>query len=167
MNRPVGLFDGFAASMDLHKPCGAPSRTYISDLLLSCCHTRCLHLAALMSATIVNSVPHHSRVDRALNREQHSVYNCLLSILDDTRFVNDIRVLYPGLPVFVNLRCGLWYSSGRHETCYFKSTDGHFSNWSFSLVRLNLHVAEACSLHGGCVIVDATRRGKTFPVRRC
>jgi tRNA A64-2'-O-ribosylphosphate transferase len=111
-------------------------------------------------------VGQQQKVERALNREQHSLYNCLLSILDDSRFVNEIRVLYSGLPVFVNLRCGLWYSAAGHETCYFKSTDGHFGNWSFSLVRLNLHVAQACSQRGGCVIVDATRRGKTFPVRR-
>ena len=117
-----------------------------------------------MTATALHAVPHHSRVHRALNREQHSLYNCLLSILDDTRFVNEIRALYPSLPVFVNLRCGLWYSSGKHETCYFKSTDGHSGNWSFSCVRLNLQVAEACCRHGGCLVIDATRRGKTFPV---
>jgi tRNA A64-2'-O-ribosylphosphate transferase len=28
------------------------------------------------------------------------------------------------------------------STCYFKSTDGHMSNWSFSPTRLNLHVAQ-------------------------
>ena len=27
-------------------------------------------------------------------------------------------------------------------TCYFKSTDGHCNNWSFSGTRLNVHVAE-------------------------
>lgn len=118
-----------------------------------------------MNATALHSVPHHNSVDRALNREQHSSYNCLLSILDDTRFVDEIRALYPSLPVFVNLRCGLWYSAGKHDTCYFKSTDGHFGNWSFSCVRLNLQVAQACCLHGGCLVIDATRRGKTFPVR--
>ena len=109
--------------------------------------------------------PTARNVQRALNREQHSLYNCLLSILDDTRFVNEIRSLYPALPVFVNLRCGLWYSESQHETCYFKSTDGHFGNWNFSCVRLNIHVAKACCEHGGCIVIDATRRGKTFPVR--
>lgn len=110
-------------------------------------------------------LPTGKNVQRALNREQHSLYNCLLSILDDTRFVDEIRALYPTLPVFVNLRCGLWYSESQHQTCYFKSTDGHFGNWNFSCVRLNLQVAKACSEHGGCIIIDATRRGKTFPVR--
>ena len=51
-------------------------------------------------------------------------------------------------------------------TCYFKSTDGHAGNWSFSLIRLNLHVALHAAAAGGCFVVDATRRGKTFPVRR-
>ena len=45
-------------------------------------------------------------------------------------------------------------------TCYFKSTDGHNNNWSFSTVRLNLHVAEAAAAAGGALLVDATRRGK-------
>jgi tRNA A64-2'-O-ribosylphosphate transferase len=106
-------------------------------------------------------------VDRVIRREQHSLYNCLLSILDDSRFVDDVRRLYPGVPVFANLRCGLWYTAGGHDTCYFKSTDGHFGNWSFSSTRLNLHVAQACCVSGGCLIIDATRTGKSFPVCLC
>ena len=46
--------------------------------------------------------------------------------------------LYPTLPVFANLRCGLWYAPRARDTCYFKSTDGHNGNWSFSCTRLNL-----------------------------
>ncbi|KAK9818277.1 hypothetical protein WJX72_009958 [[Myrmecia] bisecta] len=74
-----------------------------------------------------------------------------------------IAGLYPSFPVFANLRCGLWYIKSPDNTCYFKSTDGHNGNWSFSTTRLNLQVAEAAAKCGGCVIVDATRRGKTFP----
>jgi tRNA A64-2'-O-ribosylphosphate transferase len=49
-------------------------------------------------------------------------------------------------------------------TCYFKSTDGHCNNWSFSATRLNVHVAEAAATRGGCVVVDATRSStKRFP----
>ena len=49
-------------------------------------------------------------------------------------------------------------------TCYFKSTDGHCNNWSFSGTRLNVHVAETAARCGGCVIVDATRSTtKRFP----
>ena len=107
----------------------------------------------------------HRQVNRELHRDQHSRLNCLLSILDDGRFVQEILSLYPGVPAFANLRCGLWYLQNASNTCYFKSTDGHTGNWSFSTLRLNLHVAEACHLAGGCIIVDATRRGKTFPVR--
>jgi hypothetical protein len=108
-------------------------------------------------------MPSIPKVERELRREQNSTYNCLLSILDDSRFVNEIISLYPGLPVFANLRCGLWYLKDAKKTCYFKSTDGHSGQWSFSLTRLNLNVAAAVSEAGGCIIVDATRRGKTFP----
>ena len=68
------------------------------------------------------------------------------------------------LPVIANLRCGLWYTPDLHGTCYFKSTDGHAGNWMFSLTRLNMHVAITAARAGGCYIVDATRRGKSFPV---
>lgn len=110
-------------------------------------------------------VPGSSEVERHLRREQSSLFNCVQSIYEDSLFVQEIRVLYPGLPLFANLRCGLWYAKQPDGTCYFKSTDGHFGEWSFSEARLNLNVAEACAEHGGCIIVDATRRGKRFPVR--
>ena len=50
------------------------------------------------------------------------------------------------------------------ETCYFKSTDGHHGHWAFSVTRLNLHLLDILSSHGGLAIVDATRKGKRFPV---
>jgi len=103
-------------------------------------------------------------VERQLRREQSSLFNCINSIYEDSRFVSEIAGLYPGLPLFANLRCGLWYCASLASTCYFKSTDGHFGQWSFSEARLNLHVAEAAAQAGGCIIVDATRRGKRFPV---
>ncbi len=60
----------------------------------------------------------------------------------------------------------MWYvSPPLGATCYFKSTDGHNNNWSFSTVRLNLSTAEAAAAAGGCVIVDATRRGKVGSLR--
>jgi tRNA A64-2'-O-ribosylphosphate transferase len=95
-------------------------------------------------------------------------------------FIPQVRELYPTLPLLANLRCGLWYVrpeavtaavSSCEEggagcrtppvpTCYFKSTDGHTGNWSFSTTRMNLHVAEEAARQGGVIIVDATRKGK-------
>eukprot|EP00466_Bigelowiella_natans_P004645 jgi/Bigna1/73987/fgenesh1_pg.27_\ len=66
------------------------------------------------------------------------------------------------LPLFANLRNGLWYSSDFNGTCYFKSTDGHPGKWAFSTTRLNLHVAAAASEHGGIVIADSSR-SREFP----
>ena len=70
-----------------------------------------------------------------------------------------------GLPVIANLRNGLWYAPPHvfSTTCYFKSTDGHTSQWKFSSSRINLHVAQLAAQKDGCVIVDSTRRGKKFP----
>lgn len=104
------------------------------------------------------------KVTRELKREGHSLHNCIHSILQDAGFVSEIRALYPSLPLFSNLRCGLWYTPTPDDTCYFKSTDGHCGNWSFSLNRLNWHVAETAAKQGGLIIVDATRKGKRFPV---
>ena len=106
-----------------------------------------------------------NQVLKHLKREENSLYNCLNSIIHDSVFVRQTAELYPSLPVFANLRCGLWYISQPQHTCYFKSTDGHYGNWSFSMVRLNWHVALSAAENGGAIIVDATRRGKVFPVR--
>ncbi|GAX78930.1 hypothetical protein CEUSTIGMA_g6369.t1 [Chlamydomonas eustigma] len=165
-----------------------------------------------------------NRVSRLLKIEQNSLFNCLNSIVHDAEFVDEVKNLYPSLPLLANLRCGLWYvrpdhqnqdnnrlgsklkapeSSGEihhqggnvlwdtsctrqdrtcsmpettpsstdpstgasenaHKTCYFKSTDGHYGNWSFSTTRLNWHVAMTAAYQGGALIVDATRKGKTF-----
>lgn len=78
---------------------------------------------------------------RSIKRRENSLYNALRSIYEDSIFVNEISQLWPQLPLVANLRCGLWYSSKFHSTCYFKSTDGHTNNWSFNISRLNLHVA--------------------------
>ena len=104
------------------------------------------------------------RVLRQLKKEDSSLFNCACSVSNDASFVEEVSKLYPHLPVVANLRCGLWYVRQGDPTCYFKSTDGHNGNWSFSTTRLNLHVAELAAAKGGCIIVDATRRGKTFPV---
>ncbi len=63
------------------------------------------------------------KVTRELKKEQNSLYNCLCSILHDVQFVNEMRALYPGVPLLANLRCGLWYTEAPDATCYFKSTD--------------------------------------------
>ena len=108
--------------------------------------------------------PSLNAVLRSLKRRENSLYNCINSIASDAKFVRDIGYLYPALPVCANLRCGLWYTPNPDDTCYFKSTDGHYGNWSFSVTRLNWHIALLAAQKGGCIIVDATRRGKVFPV---
>ena len=105
-----------------------------------------------------------NRVLRQLQKEESSLFNCVCSVSTDAAFIDEVARLHADVPVLANLRCGLWYVRDPQTTCYFKSTDGHNGNWSFSTTRLNIHVAEAAANHGGCVIVDATRRGKTFPV---
>lgn len=80
---------------------------------------------------------------RSIKRRENSLYNALRSIYQDSIFVSEISLLWPQLPLLANLRCGLWYSrpAAFHSTCYFKSTDGHTNNCSFTTARLNLHVA--------------------------
>lgn len=40
-------------------------------------------------------------------------------------------------------------ASKSHGSAYFKSTDGHFGQWGFSLRRLNWGVLRTVSDHGG------------------
>ncbi|GKV06706.1 hypothetical protein SLEP1_g18560 [Rubroshorea leprosula] len=103
------------------------------------------------------------RAARTIKRKENTLYNALRSIYEDSIFVGEISQLWPELPLLANLRCGLWYSSKFHSSCYFKSTDGHTNNWSFNISRLNLHVALLAGQKGGCIMVDSTRRGKRFP----
>ena len=46
---------------------------------------------------------------------------------------------------------------------YFKSTDGHYGNWDFNVKRVNLQTALTAAREGGCLLVDATGRGKPLP----
>lgn len=110
----------------------------------------------------LNSV---NRVLRQLKKEESSLFNCVCSVSSDAAFIDEISRLHPGLPIAANLRCGLWHVRDPQTTCYFKSTDGHNGNWSFSTTRLNVHLAESAANRRGCIIVDATRRGKSFPVK--
>ncbi|GER34083.1 initiator tRNA phosphoribosyl transferase family protein, partial [Striga asiatica] len=103
------------------------------------------------------------KISRTIKRRESSLYNALRSIYEDSIFVGEISQLWPDLPLLANLRCGLWYYPKFHSNCYFKSTDGHTNNLSFSTSRLNLHVAVLAGQQGGCMIVDSTRKGKRFP----
>jgi tRNA A64-2'-O-ribosylphosphate transferase len=49
------------------------------------------------------------------------------------------------------------------KSVYFKSTDGHYGQWDFSLKRMNLHILPTIKEHKGVLFVDTTRRGKQFP----
>jgi len=146
-------------------------------------------LTAEERADLPDFNPNIYKVVRALRKDDHGPYNCLASIVHDAAFVKKVVLAYD-LPTFANLRCGLWYAGQHHGgkdekgtdpdrvsdddeddirapiegTCYFKSTDGHCNNWSFSGTRLNFHVAETAARNGGCLIVDATRSTtKRFP----
>ncbi|KAH9827317.1 tRNA a64-2'-o-ribosylphosphate transferase [Teratosphaeria destructans] len=124
-----------------------------------------------------------------LKRSNLSISNRLRSIKQDAEFVKGVTEAY-ALPLVANERCGSWYidPTDKAGSAYFKSTDGHFGQWSFSLRRLNLQVLNVIQQYGGyglckslievsesvfadvcyfyvyrCIIVDSTRRGKRMP----
>jgi tRNA A64-2'-O-ribosylphosphate transferase len=105
-----------------------------------------------------------SKILGDLKRSNLSISNRLRSILQDAAFVQRLSELY-GLPLVANERCGSWYipPSLKAASAYFKSTDGHMGQWSFSTRRLNLHLLKLIAERGGCVVVDSTRRGKRMP----
>lgn len=102
------------------------------------------------------------RILHGLSRSTLS--NRLHSIAHDASFVTRLTGIAPtaGLPLIANERCGSWYMapSLKAGSAYFKSTDGHWGQWGFSLRRLNLNVLEICGKGAGCIIVDSTRGGK-------
>lgn len=99
--------------------------------------------SSVCKATMEEHRPNQNiyKISRSIKRRDSSLYNALCSIYEDSIFVGEISQLWPDLPLVANLRCGLWYSPNFHTNCYFKSTDGHTNNLSFSTARLNLHVA--------------------------
>ncbi|KAJ7270121.1 tRNA A64-2'-O-ribosylphosphate transferase [Mycena haematopus] len=103
-----------------------------------------------------------------LRKESLDLFNRLHSIAEDVLFVNQVHAAYPDIPILPNLRCGAWYTDPAIATdcpAYFKSTDGHFSNWSFNLRRPNLHLLPLATANNGTgiVLVDSTRAGKRLP----
>ncbi|SLM39509.1 Initiator tRNA phosphoribosyl transferase [Lasallia pustulata] len=105
-----------------------------------------------------------ARTLTSLKRSTLSIPNRLASIHQDSLFVQRVADAFH-LPLIANERCGSWYiPPGRKgESAYFKSTDGHQGQWSFSTRRLNLQVLDVIGKSNGCIIVDSTRRGKSMP----
>jgi tRNA A64-2'-O-ribosylphosphate transferase len=88
----------------------------------------------------------------SLKRSTLSTSNRLQSIHHDAVFVQDVaRAL--SLPLVANERCGSWYISPEQKggSAYFKSTDGHWGQWSFSSRRLNLQILDRIGEYGGWV----------------
>ncbi|KAK0495070.1 initiator tRNA phosphoribosyl transferase [Armillaria luteobubalina] len=101
-----------------------------------------------------------------IRKEFLDIYNHLHSIDEDITFVHQVRLAYKDLPILPNLRCGAWYTDPSTSVpipAYFKSTDGHFSNWSFNLRRPNLHLLALVEEQKGMILVDSTRAGKKIP----
>ncbi|CUM45571.1 uncharacterized protein AC631_03729 [Debaryomyces fabryi] len=103
-------------------------------------------------------------VTKELRKDSLSIKNRLQSIIYDALFVESTKDKV-GLPLVPNERCGLWYvpPNKQKDTSYFKSTDGHTGEWSFSLRRLNFHLLPKISAYGGIAIIDSTRKGKLMP----
>lgn len=76
-----------------------------------------------------------------LKRSTLSISNRLHSIAEDSAFVQQVASECE-FPLVANERCGSWYvpSDQKAASAYFKSTDGHTGQWSFSLRRLNLQL---------------------------
>ncbi|KAL0074133.1 tRNA A64-2'-O-ribosylphosphate transferase [Phycomyces blakesleeanus] len=107
----------------------------------------------------------HSETNQ-LRKDNKNIFNRLKSIEEDASFVNEILEMFPTLAAIANERCGSWYidrSKRKVYSAYFKSTDGHTGQWDFNLRRNNLSLIRTIATHGGCVIVDSTRRGKRIP----
>ncbi|WVQ67329.1 uncharacterized protein L199_005525 [Kwoniella botswanensis] len=99
---------------------------------------------------------------------QHDLFNRLHSISADENFVKDVAEnWFDGrFEVVPNQRCGNWYcdpSTSSKAYAYFKSTDGHMTQWDFNLRRSNLSLAKYAEDCGGLILVDSTRRGKRMP----
>eukprot|EP01028_Stygiella_incarcerata_P013946 TRINITY_DN868_c0_g1_i8.p1 TRINITY_DN868_c0_g1~~TRINITY_DN868_c0_g1_i8.p1 ORF type:complete len:472 (-),score=116.37 TRINITY_DN868_c0_g1_i8:1929-3296(-) len=103
------------------------------------------------------------RAQRDIRKAEHSLFHRLHSIDLDSKYVTSVRIHFSDYPVLGNLRCGTWYQPSFTDTCYFKSSDGHYRKYDFSVSRLNLHVAFHAFSKRGVLIVDSTQKGKRYP----
>lgn len=105
-----------------------------------------------LSDLIFNNTSNNSfnKVLGELKRSTLSIPSRLRSIKQDANFVSEVASAY-GLPLVANERCGSWYihPEQKEQSAYFKSTDGHMAQWSFSLRRLNLQVLETIGRSDG------------------
>lgn len=103
--------------------------------------------------TLSSASHNFSHVLSSLKRSHLSISNRLKSIDRDSQFVEHIASVYR-LPVIANERCGSWYIPPQTKagSAYFKSTDGHQGQWSFSMRRLNLQVLEIVGRGEGYVM---------------
>lgn len=88
----------------------------------------------------------------SLKRSTLSTTNRLHSIYHDSLFVQNVASNF-NLPIVSNERCGSWYIPPEQNvgSAYFKSTDGHWGQWSFSKRRLNLQILDIIERSGGWV----------------
>ena len=109
-----------------------------------------------LSDLIFNNTNNNSfnKVLGELKRSTLSIPNRLRSIKQDASFVSEVAAAYQ-LPLVANERCGSWYipPGQKKQSAYFKSTDGHMAQWSFSLRRLNLQVLETIGKFDGYVVL--------------
>ncbi|KAF8150611.1 initiator tRNA phosphoribosyl transferase [Crassisporium funariophilum] len=121
-----------------------------------------------MHTNVENALPVQENINALsyLRKESLDIYNRLHSVEEDIAFVEQVQQAYPDIPILPNLRCGAWYTNTETASdvpVYFKSTDGHFSNWSFNLRRANLHLLPLIIERKGVILVDSTRSGKRIP----
>lgn len=91
-----------------------------------------------------------SGVTSSIKLSKMSIKNRLTSIQEDAVYVQKVAEMQ-GLPLVANERCGSWYIplEKKATSVYFKSTDGHYGQWKFSLRRLNLHMLDVIGQNDG------------------
>jgi len=58
-------------------------------------------------------------MERALRQEERGIYDRLMSIQEDSHFVDTlVSTLFSGLPVLANERCGPWYRDPNQVCLY-------------------------------------------------
>lgn len=102
---------------------------------------------------------------RELDRATQTPYNRLQSIMHDRSIIMRelVKSGLNAIPIFGNARTGCWYAQDPNQSVTFKSTDGHYGTWEFSLRKLNLHFLFSLQKSKAAVIIDATKAGQRYP----
>lgn len=111
-----------------------------------------------------------SRTSHKRASENDVLHNRIRTIFYDSAFVESVATLYKrspnNIPLFANLRCGLWYSPNFEGTCYFKVSCDMFPIYLYSKKKQQQKNNDVSALPSRASLCTATHNDVSTTVKQ-